>query len=162
MGATRFVRVAGEEDLVRLDIALAKLSADLGDAHAAQRDSLRKALSGPHPVAQGLLALRDGATEGAALFSPVYSTVRGAAGVFVSDLWVAPAARGQGLGRQLLVEAARIGAELWAADWLKLAVYDASTETQAFYRRLGFHPAQGMREMRLDAVGLAALTGGTG
>ncbi|MGY6409414.1 MAG: GNAT family N-acetyltransferase [Alkalilacustris sp.] len=158
----RLVRVADRADLARLERALAALSADLGDGHAATHDSLAGALFGPHPAAHGLLALEGEETCGAALFSPVYSTVAGAAGVYVSDLWVAPAARGRGLGRRLL---AGVGAEadaLWGAGWLKLAVYDHSTAAQAFYRRLGFAPALGMREMRLDAAGLAALRKETG
>ena len=160
-----FRRVTGAEDLDRLDAALAALSADLGDGHPPQRDRLARALFGPAPVAHGLLALEGGATGatlGAALFSPVYSTVRAAPGVFVSDLWVAPAARGRGLGRALLVQVAAAGGSLWGADWMKLAVYDHSAASQAFYRRLGFHPARGMQEMRLDAPALAALTGGDG
>lgn len=162
MDDPRFVRVVDAAGLARLDGALAALSADLGDAHAPQRARLHRALSGPHPAAHGLLALAGEDAVGAALFSPVYSTVRGAAGIYVSDLWVAPSVRGRGLGRRLLAEVARVGAELWGADWLKLAVYDHSTEAQAFYRRLGFHPAEGMREMRLDAARLAALIGRSG
>lgn len=161
MAGLRFARVADDDGLALLDVALAALSANLGDPHPAQRDRLRHALFGPHPSAHGLLALQGDITLGAALFSPVYSTLRAAAGVFVSDLWVAPTARGQGLGRRLLAEVAGLGADLWAADWLKLAVYGHSTASQAFYRRLGFHPAQGMQEMRLDADGLTALIGRT-
>lgn len=157
MDGLQFRRVAGAEDLARLDAALAALSADLGDGHADQGNRLARALSGPHPAAHGVLALDGDTTAAAALFSPVYSTVRGAAGVFVSDLWVAPAERGRGLGRRMLAEVARSGAELWTADWLKLAVYDHSAAAQVFYRRLGFHPAQGMQEMRLDAADLRAL-----
>ena len=154
-------RVADTADLDRLEAALAALSADLGDAHAAGRASLARALSGPHPAAYALLAQADaqagGQTLGAALFSPVYSTVVGSAGAYVSDLWVAPAARGQGLGRQLLVAVAEVGGRLWGAGWLKLAVYDHSTAAQGFYRRLGFAPTRGVQEMRLEAAGLAAL-----
>jgi ribosomal protein S18 acetylase RimI-like enzyme len=151
-----------EAELAPLEEALAALSADLGDAHAPQQAQLARAVLGPAPSAHGLLAVREGRTMGAALFSPVYSTVRAAAGVHVSDLWVAPQARGHGLGRALLAEVARAGAGLWAADWLKLAVYDHSRESQAFYRRLGFHPADGMQEMRLDAGATAALIGRAG
>ena len=157
MAALRLTRVASAADLERLEAALAALSADLGDTHAAGRDSLARALFGAHPSAHGLLAREGCRTQGAALFSPVYSTVMGAAGVYVSDLWVAPTARGQGLGRRLLAAVADEAGTLWGASWLKLAVYDHSTATQAFYRRLGFAQAQGQQEMRLEASGLAAL-----
>lgn len=159
MADLRFVPVSDDAGLDRLETALAALSAHLGDTHTPQRDQLRRALFGRSPSAHGLLALSGEATMGTALFSPLYSTVRGAAGVFVSDLWVAQGARGQGLGRRLLIAVAQAGAGLWGADWLKLAVYDHSVEAQGFYRRLGFVPADGMQEMRLEAARLAALTG---
>ncbi len=157
MAELRLTRVACPADLERLEGALAALSADLGDPHAAGRDSLARALFGPNPAAHGLLAQAGDDTRGAALFSPVYSTVKGMAGVYVSDLWVAPAARGQGLGRRLLAAVADEAGALWGAGWLKLAVYDHSTAAQAFYRRLGFAPAQGQQELRLEAAGIAAL-----
>ena len=157
MPGLRLTRVASPADLALLEAALAALSADLGDAHAAGRDSLARALFGPHPSAHGLLALANGQMLGAALFSPVFSTVMGTAGAFVSDLWVAPAARGQGVGRQLLLAVADEAGALWGAGWLKLVVYEHSTAAQGFYRRLGFAPARGQQEMRLEAAGLAGL-----
>ena len=162
METLRLDRVTDEATLARLETALRALGAELSDPFPPQRDVLRRALFGPHPSAFGLLAVRGEALLGAALFSPVYSTARGGAGAYVSDLWVAPGARGLGIGRRLLAAVAEAGTALWGSDWLKLAVYDHSTESQAFYRRLGFCPAQGVQEMRLDAAGVAALPGRAG
>ncbi len=157
MRDTVFQGVQGADDLARLEAALRALSADIAEEYATDSAILAQAVLGPQPVAQGLLALQDDQTLGAALYSPVFSTVRGAAGVYVSDLWVSPQARGQGLGAGLLAQVAQAGAARWQAGWLKLAVYDHSTEAQSFYQRLGFAPARGMQEMRLDAQGVADL-----
>jgi hypothetical protein len=80
-----FRAVRTEADLVLLDRALRALSDDLGDSHAAGLDALRAGLMGDTPAACGLLAL-EGEMIGAALYSPVFSTAQGAAGVYVSDL----------------------------------------------------------------------------
>ena len=107
--------------------------------------------------ADQMLALEDGALRGAALFSPVFSTVRGAAGVYVSDLWVADAARGLGLGRRLLGAVGVRAGRLWRARWLTLAVYDHSTASRRFYDRLGFEPQTDATVMKLGAEGFAEL-----
>ena len=152
-----FRQVANTDDMARLDAALRALSAEIGEDYATNRATLAHALTAPRPAAYGLLALQQDQTLGAALYSPVFSTVRGAAGVYVSDLWVSGAARGQGLGARLLAWVAQQGARDWGATWIKLAVYDHSTASQRFYKRLGFEPATGMQEMRLGVQGVSKL-----
>ena len=155
--ALSFRDVQDAGDLARLEAALRALSADIGEDYACPDAALGHALTGPHPAAHGLLALHQDQTLGAALYSPVFSTVRGAAGVYVSDLWVSSDARGQGIGARLLAQVAQKGARHWHAAWLKLAVYDHSTASQQFYQRLGFEHATGMQEMRLGAQGVSEL-----
>ena len=152
-----FRKVSHPEDLTRLEAALRALSADISEDYTTDSAALSRAVLGMPPAAQGLLALQGDKTLGAALYSPVFSTVRGAAGIYISDLWVSAQARGQGLGARLLVQVARDGAALWQATWLKLAVYDHSHSAQQFYQRLGFEPASGMQEMRLGPQRVAEL-----
>ncbi|MCC5992863.1 MAG: GNAT family N-acetyltransferase [Rhodobacteraceae bacterium] len=152
-----FRTVAGVDDLARLEAALRALSADIAEDYATDSAVLEKAVLGVPPSAHGLLAMQGDQTLGAALYSPLFSTVRGAAGLYVSDLWVSAQARGQGLGAKLLARIAREGVARWQATWLKLAVYDHSEDAQAFYQRLGFEPARGMQEMRLAPQGVAEL-----
>ena len=157
-----FRSVAGADDLVRLETALRALSADIAEDYATEPAVLEQAVLGAQPAAYGLLAMRGDQTLGAALYSPVFSTVRGAAGVYVSDLWVSATARGLGLGARVLAQVAQSGAARWQASWLKLAVYDHSHSAQKFYQRFGFEPAQGMQEMRLgpqDVVNLIKRAG---
>jgi len=152
-----FRGVQHKADLARLEAALRSLSADIGEDYTTDSATLAAALTGPQPAAYAILALQGDQTLGAAMFSPVFSTVRGAAGVYVSDLWVSGDARGQGLGAGVLAQAMREGTTRWQATWLKLAVYDHSHDAQQFYKRLGFEPAQGIQEMRLGPDGVDAL-----
>lgn len=152
-------RIAERHDAGRLNTALATLSADLGDVHRATEAGLVAAGWGAHPAFRAQLAETGGAVVGAALYSAVYSTSRGGAVVYVSDLWIAPAQRGTGLGRQMLREVLRDAAQAWDVRWMKLAVYDTSPAARRFYDRLGFHPARGITEMHLDEAGCAALGG---
>ena len=95
--------------------------------------------------------------RGAVLFSPVFSTIRGAPGLYVSDLWVSDEARGKGLGRGLLAAAADRAGGLWHADWMSLAVYHSSDASRRFYDRLGFKPDTAATVMKLGPDGLGRL-----
>ncbi len=152
-----FRPVQDRNDLARLEAALRALSADIAEDYASDSATLEKAVLGAEPAAHGLLAAHGDQTLGAVLYSPLFSTVRGAAGVYVSDLWVSSAARGQGLGARLLAQVARDGAARWRATWLRLAAYHHSHEALRFYARLGFTPANEQQELRLGAAGFATL-----
>jgi ribosomal protein S18 acetylase RimI-like enzyme len=83
--------------------------------------------------------------------------LRGGAGVYVSDLWVAPEARGSGLGRRLLGAVREDADRVWGVCFLKLAAYVDNPASLAFYARLGFLHHEHERYLTLDAAGLAAL-----
>lgn len=153
------IRPAAPDDLDRLFAALAALAGDLGDPFQATRAGLAAACFGRVPAAVALLAERGEETVGACLVSPVFSTSWGSAGAYVSDLWVAPAERGSGLGRRLLAHAARLAAEDWGAGYVKLAVYEDNPRAAAFYARLGFAFQTRERTAILGGAALATLTG---
>lgn len=153
------IRRAETADVNALDTALRRLSDAIGDPHGATSDQLRDAGFGLHPAFRAQLAEAAGAIVGVALYSPVFSTVRAGAGVYVSDLWVADPARGAGLGQRLLAAVARDAAAIWGAEFLKLVVYDDNDRARAFYDRLGFTASRGETTLALDATGFAALAG---
>ncbi len=153
-----FRAVETEADLVLLDRALRALSADLGDTHSAGLDALRAGLTGEIPAAHGLLAL-DEELIGAALFGPLFSTVRGAAGVYVSDLWVDRAMRGRGLGRAVLARVARRAGALWRAEWMTMAGNAHTPATRRFDERLGFEAQDQVTQMRLSQPAMRRLMG---
>jgi ribosomal protein S18 acetylase RimI-like enzyme len=163
MGAVT-IRPAREADLPALDHALAGLSAALGDAHRADRARLAHALFGPQPATWAVVAATPGggadgggALAGAALYTPLFSTVRGMAGLYVSDLWVAEGRRGARLGRRLLAGALADARGRWGAGYLKLTVYAGNPRARAFYDRLGFREAPGEHVLTLEGAALAAL-----
>lgn len=153
------IRIARRTDVARLDAALNRLSEDLGDAHAASVADLERFGFGVAPAFQALLAERGEETLGCAVYSPVFSTIRAAPGLYVSDLWISREARGLGLGRRLLGAAARAAEAAWGARFLKLTVYDDNHPAQAFYDRLGFHRDARETPLTLDAAGFDSLKG---
>lgn len=154
------IRLASRTDAGRLNDALAQLSHDLGDPHGTRPEDLVRHGFGTSPILRGLLAETDaGAVVGALVYSPVFSTVSGGAGLYVSDLWVSGAARGAGLGPRLLAAAIRTAPAEWNLKFLKLSVYDDNPRARAFYDRLGFTPMAGETVMRLDHLHFNGLTG---
>jgi ribosomal protein S18 acetylase RimI-like enzyme len=148
MGNVTF-KTAGPGDLAALAQALRRLAQDLGDPYRAPDEALAQALSGPYPAALARMAERADGIAGVTLFSPVFSTAQGGAGVYVSDLWVAQAERGSGLGRELLRDAAGTAKSRWGATFLKLVVHDDNVRAAAFYRKLGFDPVAGQSTLAL-------------
>lgn len=160
MGAAA-IRAVTEADLNLLEQGLRALAASLGDDYRAATGDLRRAGFGPAPVFHAVIAEDGAGLQGLAVFSPVFSTIRGAAGLYVSDLWVTGAARGQGLGQRLLAAAARQADTLWQARFLRLVVYEDNPDAQRFYHRLGMRPSGEDIVMTLDEDGLDALKGTT-
>lgn len=151
------IRAAGPDDMDALVAAMRALAQHLGDPWRSSAEDLRAAAFGPRPSFAAVLAEGDGGAVGAAMFSPVYSTMRGAPGLFVSDLWAAPEARGRGLGRRLLAAATGRAENLWGARWLKLAVHHDNPRARDFYDRLGFAPDAGLDVLVLEGDALRAL-----
>lgn len=127
-------RLAGPEDFNAMLDGLRALANDLGDPFALPETTLHETLFGPTPMGFALVAGK----QGVALVQPQISTSIGGVLAYVSDLWVASAARGTGLGRKLLAMASAEAASRWSAKGLRLAVYDTNPGARAFYDRLGF------------------------
>ena len=152
------IRLVEKRDLPLLDSALRALSKELGDKHPASIEFLEQAGFGSTPAYYALIALTSTDTLcGAVVFSPVLSTTLATTGFYVSDLWVAQEARGDGLGRRLLAQAAEVSHAKWGANYLKLAVYDGSNHARRFYDRLGLTERPGETTLFLDKFGLDAL-----
>lgn len=139
------IKRAERADAERLHEALAQLSRELGDTHVASLDDILRHGFSDSPAFFALIASRQGddRTVGALLASPVFSTTRGGAGLYVSDLWVAGEARGAGLGERLLAAAPDHAPSSWTVTFLKLAVYQDNPRARRFYERLGFRPREG-------------------
>jgi GNAT superfamily N-acetyltransferase len=119
---------------------------------------LRATLFAPRPAAEVLLAELAGSPVGFALFFPSYSTFVGKPGLYLEDLFVEPAARGQGVGLALMSALARITVERGYGrfEW---AVLDWNTPALEFYRALGAVPQSEWTVQRLTSAPLERLAG---
>ena len=100
---------------------------------------LARALFGPHPAAEALIARADPKSRecaGFALFFHTYSTFLGRRSLWLEDLFVAPSQRGCGIGRAFLVRLAALARERGCGrfEW---AVLDWNAPAIAFYEGLG-------------------------
>jgi GNAT superfamily N-acetyltransferase len=97
---------------------------------------LRESLFGPEPSAEVVLAFQGEVPSGFALWFRSYSTFLARPGIYLEDLFVFPAFRGQGLGRRLLAHLARTAAErgYGRVEW---AVLDWNVDAVRFYESLG-------------------------
>lgn len=132
------IQTARQQDLPALMFALQALAQDLGDPFEATTDTVSTALFGPNCFAMAVLARRREQTLGIALGAPLFSTMGGGTVLYVSDLWVAPAARRQSLGQKLLAAALSEGAARWQVKSIKLTVYADNAQALKFYSELGF------------------------
>ena len=97
---------------------------------------LERALFGPAPAAEVLIARQDGVPVGFALFFHTFSTFLARRGLWLEDLFVVPERRGRGIGRKLLTTLAAIAVERRCGrfEW---AVLDWNTPAIGFYESLG-------------------------
>jgi len=110
---------------------------------------------GPQTVFTPLVADLDGTVVGYAFFSLGYNTDVADRSVWLHDLYVVPAARGQGVGYALMaaVAAETVRAGCASLEW---GVYDANAGALEFYRRLGAHDPE-VRIMSVNGERLRAL-----
>ena len=123
------------------------------DAVTATESMLAAALFGESPAAEAVLAEREGEPVGFALFFHNFSTWEGRRGLYLEDLYVTPAARGQGAGAALLRHLAALAVARGCArfEW---SVLDWNEDAIAFYRAMG---AVGQEEWTVQRVSGAAL-----
>jgi len=122
----------------------------------ADEAALRATLFGARPAAEVLIAELAGAPVGFALFFQSYSTFLARPGLYLEDLFVRPAARGQGVGAALMSACARIAVErrYGRFEW---SVLDWNEPALRFYRDLGAAPLAEWTMQRLVGAPLAAL-----
>jgi GNAT superfamily N-acetyltransferase len=108
----------------------------LSDRVVATEDNLCKFLFGPDPAAEVCLAYVGDEPMGFAVFFPSFSTFACRPGIYLEDLFIEPAWRGRGFGRQLLAHVAKIGVAR-GCDRMNWAVLPWNTSAIEFYRRLG-------------------------
>ena len=124
----------------------------------ATADDLRGHLFGDHPTAEVIIAEVAGEPVGFALYFNNFSTFRGCPGVYLEDLFVRTAHRGQGIGKALIAAVARVAVDRGAGrlDW---SVLNWNTPAIDFYRSLGARPMDGWIVNRVSDDALLRLAG---
>jgi len=155
------IRAATEADVAQILAFIRELAEYERLAHAvvATEADLRRSLFGGERCAHVLLAARDSAPVGFAVYFYNFSTFVGRPGLYLEDLYVRPAARGLGVGRKLLLHLARIAVERGCGR-MEWAVLDWNEPAIRFYRKLGAVPNDDWTTYRLSAEALGKLAAG--
>jgi GNAT superfamily N-acetyltransferase len=121
-------------------------------------EMLARALFGPRPSAEALIAEFDDEPVAFALFHGTFSTWECRPGIWLEDLYVPPEHRRHGIGRALLAELARITVERDCArlEWTAL---EWNTPALDFYAKLGARRLRDWDNHRLDGEALLRVAG---
>lgn len=111
--------------------------------------------------AEVLLAEQNGKPVGFALFFHNFSTFLGRAGIYLEDLYVTPAARGNGVGKRLLQALASVAVERGCGR-LEWSCLDWNIPSIGFYRSIGARPMDDWTVYRVTGKTLSALAGEAG
>ena len=123
-------------------------------------EHVQRTLFAPEPKVFGLVCLDGDTPVGFAVYFFNYSTWQGRHGLYLEDLYVSPASRGQGAGKALLQRLAQIAVaqDCGRFEW---SVLDWNTPSIAFYESLGAQPQNEWVRYRLTGAALQALAQGS-
>ena len=150
--------VPGDEALIAQFVrALAEYENLQHEAHGAPAD-FHRALFGTPPRAWALFAEIDGRPVGFALWFYSFSTFAAKPGLYVEDVFVAPAHRGRGIGRMIFRTLARraLNSGCVRMEW---SVLNWNTPAIGFYRSLGARAVDDWKLKRLDGEALRSFAG---
>ncbi|QIG93703.1 MULTISPECIES: GNAT family N-acetyltransferase [unclassified Bradyrhizobium] len=138
---------------------LAEYEKLLHEVHASEAD-IAEALFGANPRLYCDIAEWNGESAGFAVWFVNFSTFAGRHGIYLEDLFVRPALRGNGIGKALLVHLAK---QCLANGWARLqwAVLDWNAPSIAFYKSLGAEMMDEWTICRVSGPALSTLAEGT-
>ena len=153
----RFARPEDVATILRFVRELAEFERE-ADKVVATEDLLHEAMFGERPVAEAVIAERDGEPLGMALFFHNFSTWTGWRGLYLEDLYVTPEARGSGVGGALLRHLAAIAVDRGCTrfEW---AVLDWNEKAISFYKSMGAEPMDEWTVNRVSGDALTKLAG---
>jgi len=127
------------------------------DAVTATEPVLHAALFGPEgPVAHAVIAELGAEPVGFAVYFFNFSTWLGKPGLYLEDLYVRPSARGNGVGKALLLHLAKI-ALARGCGRMEWSVLDWNESAIVFYKSLGAKPQDEATVYRLTGEALAGI-----
>lgn len=127
----------------------------------ATEESVRETLFGDTPRAEALLGFVDGTPAGFAVYFHTYSTFLSRPGLYLEDIYVAPAHRRRGLGSLLMRRVAAVAVERGCGrfEW---AALDWNVDAHRFYEGLGAEMLSEWRLFRMTGDALRRLGEGGG
>ncbi len=130
----------------------------LQDRAVATPELLARHMFGEVRRAEAMLAESAGQAVGFALWFQTFSTFRGRPTLYIEDVFVDEASRGQGIGRRLFSALARraVTADCARMEW---SVLDWNAPALGFYRSLGAEPMDEWTVQRLAGDALTRLAG---
>jgi GNAT superfamily N-acetyltransferase len=150
----------GDEGIVHgFVLALAEFEKLAHEVEATEAD-VSHALFGDPARAEALIVEVEGKPVGFALWFFNFSTFHGRHGLYLEDIFVDPAHRGQGIARSILRFLARRAVDQGCTrvDW---DVLDWNEDAIRFYRSIGAVPKTGWTRQRLQGDALEALARAT-
>ena len=152
------IRPANASDIPEIHSLLMELAAFEKIEHLVEAtvESTHHALFGTSPTANALVATVEANVIATAVYFYNYSTFIGRQGLYLEDIYVKPEYRGQGTGKRLLNELAKIAAKrnCGRMEW---TVLDWNTGAIEFYENLGAQVLPEWRIVRLSADGIKSL-----
>ena len=152
------IRPANASDIPEIHSLLMELAVfeKIEELVEATAESTHHALFGASPTANALVATFETNVIATAVYFYNYSTFIGRQGLYLEDIYVKPEYRGQGTGKRLLTELAKIAAErnCGRMEW---TVLDWNTGAIEFYENLGAQVLPEWRIVRLSADGIKSL-----
>jgi GNAT superfamily N-acetyltransferase len=152
------VRPATEADLPLILQLIRELAEyeRLADQCVATIDLLRQHIFGLRPVAEVRIGSLDDVPVGFTLFFHNFSTFLSRPGIYIEDIYVQPHARGEGVGKALLREVARIALQRDCGR-LEWSVLDWNEPSINFYKSMGAVPMSDWTMFRVTGDALKKL-----
>ncbi len=119
-------------------------------------ESSRESIFGPQSCTEVLIAELDGEAVGFAIYFATYSTFLARQGIYLEDIYVREAVRGQGIGKQLLAAVAQVASKRNCGR-LEWSVLDWNKPAIDFYESLGAEPQSEWIKYRLTGDALESL-----
>ena len=119
-------------------------------------ESSRESIFGSDSCTEVLIAELHGEPVGFAIYFSTYSTFLARQGIYLEDIYVREAVRGQGIGKQLLSAVARVAAERQCGR-LEWSVLDWNKPAIDFYESLAAEAQSEWIKYRLTGDALQAL-----
>ncbi len=127
------------------------------DRVSATEEGLRATLFGPRPYAEAVIAYEDHEAIAFAIYFFSYTSFSALPGLYLEDIFVRPAARGLGVGRQLFAFLAQRAIDRNCAR-MEWSVLNWNQQAIRFYEKLSAEPVQDWTVFHLSREKLAQLT----